>query len=70
MNDNKRVPYTAFGKTKLVPLRVFVKGKPSNQTWFQTSWWIERGEDWYGLRDEPTLVVERKDWLKAPDYYE
>lgn len=72
MNDKLLTPYTAFGKTKLVPLKVYVNGKPSTQTWFQQSLWIERGEDWYALANKnmqvPTLVVERTDWLKATEY--
>jgi hypothetical protein len=74
MNGKNRVPYTAFGKTKLVPLRVYVNGKPSDQKWFQQSFWIERGEDWYAFGNKsmqvPTLVVERLDWLKSPDFVE
>jgi hypothetical protein len=65
--DNKRVPYTAFGVTKLVPLNVYVDCKKSTQAWFQTSVWIERGEDYYGIRKEPTLVVERSEWLRSPE---
>lgn len=72
MSDNLFTPYTAFGKTKLVPLRVYVGGKPSSQTWFQNSLWIERSEDWYALANKsmqvPTLVVERSDWLNAKEY--
>jgi hypothetical protein len=72
MNGKPLTPYTAFGKTKLVPINVYVDGKPSEQLWFQQSLWIERGEDWYAFAHKsmhvPTLVVERTDWLKAKDY--
>jgi len=71
MNVEKLVPYTAFGKTRLVPLKVYVNGKPSDQTWFQQSVWIGRGEDWYVFGNKsmhvPTLVVERDDWLRAKE---
>ena len=69
----KTTPYTAFGKTRLVPIRVFLDGKQVEQDWFQDSLWVERGEDWYALmshrhKNTPTLVVERNDWLKAAPY--
>jgi len=74
MAMSDKVPYTAFGKTKMVPLKVYVDGKPSEQNWFQNSLWIERGEDWYALANKsmhvPTLVVERADWLEAEEVYE
>lgn len=67
-----RVRYEAFGKTRLVPLNLWKDGKPyvgRRETWDRT-WWVERGEDWYGLMGFPgevVLVVKREDWLRSPE---
>lgn len=68
----KTVPYKAFGKTRQVPLKVYVNGYQVEQEAYQETWWVERGEDWYALsspkfRDIPVLVVDRKDWISAKD---
>ena len=69
-----RVPYKAFGKVKLVPLRVYQDGEMLTNT--EPVWddelWVERDEDLYALdssqlRDKRVLVVYRNDWLISPD---
>jgi hypothetical protein len=70
----KKVKFTAFGKTKLVPHRTFTNNKedvPPKETW-DDELWIERGEDWYGLmyyarKKKVVLVVEREDWIRAKE---
>lgn len=69
-----RVPFTMFGKTKLVPLKTWSNGKmdkPAKDKW-DADLWVERGEDWYALsspqlRNKTVLIVQREDWLDAPD---
>lgn len=74
MSDHIRVPFTMFGKTKDVPLRVFKDGKPVDDglPQWDADVWIERGEDWYALssanlKGKRVLVVERDDFLRSPN---
>lgn len=69
----KRVPFTMFGQTKMVPHKTWTNNRqdtPAKDHWVHTLW-VERGEDWYGLmtfgRDKTVLVVDREDFLSAPD---
>lgn len=64
-------PYTAFGKTKNVPVVVWkdLKPVPLAEKW-DTTLWIERGEDWYaleapGYRGKAVRIIERNAWLRA-----
>jgi hypothetical protein len=63
-------PYTSFGKTKNIPVKVWYNGKidPTLTEWDETLW-IERGEDWYalsssGLRDKRVRIIERDLWVR------
>jgi hypothetical protein len=68
----KKVRFTMFGKTKLVPHRTATNGTVDSipkPVWHNTLW-IERGEDWYALasyKRQTVLIVEREDWLKAKE---
>lgn len=66
-------PYTAFGKTKNVPVEVYENGKYSDD---RPEWddelWVERGEDWYGLmaqnmKNKRVRVIQRDKWLRAKE---
>ena len=64
-------PYTAFGETRNVPLKVWYQGKidPNLTEWDEVIW-VERGEDWYALsnsslNDKRVRIVERDEWLRA-----
>lgn len=70
--DVSTVPYTKFGETRLVPIRVV---GPAHVSFGPPRWdaelWVERPEDMYALsspelRNKRVLVVRREDWLKAP----
>ncbi len=64
----KTVKYTAFGKTKLVPLITYTNKQKDvipNPNYTDILW-VERGEDWYGLRNKCTLIVTREDFMNAP----
>ena len=68
---NKVKPYTAFGKTKMVPVKIWHNGKldPYETDWDATIW-IERGEDWYALmspqlKHKRVRIIERSAWLSA-----
>lgn len=64
-------PYTAFGKTKIVPVKVYIDGKyvDGKEEWDETLW-VERGEDWYAfenkkLKGKRVRVIERNIWVRA-----
>lgn len=70
VDSSKRTPYTAFKKTKLVPLKVWQAGKFIDSTDYDEVLWIERGEDWYALSSlssKRVLVVQRDEWLRAEE---
>jgi hypothetical protein len=63
-------PYTQFGKTLDVPIKVYVEGKLSTETTWDFEFWIERGEDWYAFmssdfKDKKVRVITREAWLQA-----
>lgn len=70
----KKVPFTIFGQTLMIPHRTWTNNKediPAKDKWDATLW-IERGEDWYALmsyahQKKTVLICERQDWLKARD---
>jgi hypothetical protein len=59
-----------FGKTAEVPLVVYLNGKKTNsETWDET-YWICRGEEWYGLscssfKNKLVRVIEESEWRRA-----
>jgi hypothetical protein len=66
-----KAPYTTFGETKNIPVKVYINSKycPDVTEWDE-EWWIERPEDWYGLmsssaKNKRMRVIERSEWLKA-----
>jgi hypothetical protein len=69
-----KAPYTIFGKTKLIPVSTFTRGKedsPAKQTW-DKELWVERGEDWYALLsvdlyEKTVRVVKREIWLREKE---
>lgn len=65
-----KAPYTIFGETKNMPVRVWHQGKIdlSLTEWDETLW-VERGEDWYALsssklRDKRVRIIDRSEWIK------
>jgi len=63
-----KAPYTIFGKTRDVPVVVYLNGKKTDLTEWDEELWIERGEDWYGLehsKGKRVRIIERNEWLKA-----
>ena len=66
----KTAPHTEFGQTREVPVHIYRDGKhlPDATTWDET-YWIERGEDWYGLprasKGINLRVVDRNEWLNS-----
>jgi hypothetical protein len=64
-----KAPYTKFGETRLIEVKVWNKGKyePDLHEWDEEIW-VERAEDWYALssqelKNKKVRVVERRDWL-------
>lgn len=64
-------PHEEFGKTKILPVKVYVDGKyaDDNPEWDETLW-VERGEDWYAfenkkLKGKRVRVIERNVWVRA-----
>ena len=68
----KRVPFTKFGKTRLVPLVVVQDGNVVNSDEWDEVLWVEKaGECDFALlsakmRAKKVLVVYRSSWLKSP----
>ena len=63
----KRIEYTAFGKTRVVPVELHNMTEDQEH---ETTLWVERGEDYYALlspqlRDKKVAIVTRDAWLKA-----
>lgn len=61
-----KAPYTIFGKTKLIPVKVWFKGQYIESDEWDTDLWIERAEDYYALNslnDKRVRVIERDIWL-------
>lgn len=63
---NLKATYTAFGKTKNIPIKVYHNGGWIESPVWDVEIWIERGEDWYALNDKSKKyrVIERDIWLK------
>ena len=66
----RTAPFTIFGETKEVPVKVYRNNKLEEDVDFwDDEMWVERGEDWYGLMSYPksyyVRVVERDVWLKC-----
>ncbi len=64
----KTYPYTAFGKTKLVPIKVYLQKKEIQSDEWDEDLWVERGEDWYALMSSDLVnkkvrIIERSIWL-------
>ena len=67
MEMTKRIEYTAFGKTRVVPVQLHNMTEDQEH---ETTLWVERGEDYYALlspqlRDKKVAIVTRDAWLKA-----
>lgn len=73
MTNNDMRPYTKFGETRMLPVKVYVDGKfVDNQPIWDEVLWVERGEDWYafssrGMKGKRVRVIERSSWIKAKE---
>lgn len=66
----KKAPYTAFGQTKQVPIKVMKDGELIKSDEWDEELWVERGEDWYALsspqlKGKRVRIIERKIWLRC-----
>lgn len=66
-----KAPYTAFGKTHVLPVNVYVNAQPvdSAEGW-ERELWVEDGTDWYAfgspqLKNKRVRVVTRDEWIRA-----
>jgi len=71
VNKTTLAPYSMFGKTKMVPVRVYVDAifVDSTPEWDEELW-VERGEDWYAvacMKGKRVRVVTREDWIRAKE---
>jgi hypothetical protein len=65
-----KAPYTIFGKTKMVEVVVYENNKKIDSDTWDEEYWIERGEDWYGLmsshfKNKKVRIITREEWLKS-----
>lgn len=64
-------PYTAFGKTKDIPIKIMLpNGKTTDEGEWDDTLWIERYEDYYALmspqyKGKRVRIIEREVWLNA-----
>lgn len=63
-------PYTIFGETRLVPVKIYKDCKITDDTEWDEELWVERGEDWYALScreydSKRIRVVEREAWMNS-----
>lgn len=68
-------PYTIFGKTRLLPVKVWQNGETIESDTWDIDLWVERGEDWYSLsspayKHKKVRIITREDWLRAKDLAE
>ena len=67
-------PYTMFGKTVMLPVKIYLNGKRiDNTTEWDEEFWIERDEEWYALgslqfKNRKVRVIEGKEFRKALSY--
>jgi hypothetical protein len=66
----KTAPYTIFGKTKQVPIRVVQNNETIETDEWDENLWIKRGEDWYALgspqlKGKRVKIIEREVWLRC-----
>ena len=66
----KTAPYTIFGKTKEVPIKVWQNNKQIDSETWDIDLWVERGEDWYALMSKELVnkkvrIIERSVWLRC-----
>lgn len=67
-----KAPYIAFGKCKMVPLKVYLNSREIESDTWDEDLWVERGEDLYALgstefRNKRIRVIERSAWLVAEE---
>lgn len=66
----KFAPYTAFGKTKNLPVLVMNElGEFTNDTKWDYELWVERYEDYYALmnpkyKGKKVRIIKRETWLE------
>lgn len=68
----KLAPHTEFGKTRMVPLVVYLDGAKVDADSWDDVLWVERGEDWYALdascwRGKKIRAVSAVKWRAAKD---
>lgn len=65
-----KTPYTKFKETRMIEVEVYKNGNKTEDTTWEDTLWIERGEDWYALgspqlKNKRVLVVSREKWLRG-----
>ncbi len=65
-----KAPYTQFGKTKQLDVVVYKNSQKIDSVDWDYEYWVERGEDWYGLmspdlKDKKVRIITREEWLRA-----
>ena len=68
-------PYTAFGKTKDVPIEVHLNGHVVESSVWDSTLWVERPEDCYAmmspqLKGKKVRIIRREVWLNSESIYE
>lgn len=62
--------YNKFGEDRMVKVVVWLNNEEIESSEWDEEYWIERGEDWYGLmsshfKDKKVRIITRDEWLKS-----
>lgn len=68
----KTAPYTTFGKTKEIPLKIVLNHDTIESEDWDEDLWIETPEDWYALvspqlKNKKVRIIERSVWLRTKE---
>lgn len=67
-----KAPYTQFGRTKNIPLLIYLNGKKVESDSWDEDYYICRPEEWYGLscpsfKDKFVRVIDEREWRRAEE---
>lgn len=64
-------PFSKFNETRLVEVKVMVDGHYTEDTEWDDTLWVERGEDYYAmmspqLKGKRVRIIDRELFLRSP----
>jgi hypothetical protein len=63
-------PYSQFNETRLVEVKIMVNGHYTDDTEWDETLWVERGEDYYAMmhpqyKDKRVRIIDRELFLRS-----